>query len=216
MVSKSFPYSLISSAYDFKTEETDPSFLSVAPKSTHHQTYTKFLQHTKTQKHIFAKYKHTSSFTMTNLYRTDLSRIPRYLHNHDPIKQYFCLLPHNDTSRPRIVTQEYLVHTVDFLLPCNIPTQIVKPLTVTKHVVSSPLDDKDTSYYAVLSKQSHFYNELFFNSAKVISSMLQTENKSEYRPPPIERTSPIRNTAKKLSSILNNRTLRDITQLLDT
>ena len=28
------------------------------------------------------------------------------------------------------------------LLPCNIPTQIVKPLTVIKHLVASPLDDK--------------------------------------------------------------------------
>ena len=28
-------------------------------------------------------------------------------------------------------------------LPCDIPTQIVKPLTVIKHLVSSPLDDED-------------------------------------------------------------------------
>ena len=45
--------------------------------------------------------------------------------------------------------------------------------------------------------------------------MLQTDNKSEHKPPPIEHTSPFRNTPKKPSSILNNPTLRDITQLLD-
>ena len=30
-----------------KTDESEPSFLSVSQKATHHQTYTKFLQHTK-------------------------------------------------------------------------------------------------------------------------------------------------------------------------
>ena len=92
---------------------------------------------------------------MTNLYTIDHSRIPGYLRNYDPNKQYFYLLTQNDTSRPRIVPQNYLVHIDDLLLPCNIPTQIVKPLTVIKHLVLSPLDDKDTSYYTVPSKQSH-------------------------------------------------------------
>ena len=45
--------------------------------------------------------------------------------------------------------------------------------------------------------------------------MVQTENKSEHKPPLLEHTSPIRTTFDKLSSILNSRTLRDITQLLD-
>ena len=31
------------SIYDLKTDESDPSFLSIAQKATHHQTYTKFL-----------------------------------------------------------------------------------------------------------------------------------------------------------------------------
>ena len=82
-------------------------------------------------------------------------------------------------------------------------------------VVSSPLDDKDTSDYTALSKQFHDYNELLFISAEVFFCLVQTENNSEHKPPPIEHTSPIRNTSEKLSSILNNRTLRDITQLLD-
>ena len=34
------------SIYDLKTDESDPSFLSVSQKATHHQTYTKFLQYT--------------------------------------------------------------------------------------------------------------------------------------------------------------------------
>ena len=42
---------------------------------------------------------------MTNLYTIDHSKITGYLRNYDPIKQYFCLLPHNDTSRPLIVPQ---------------------------------------------------------------------------------------------------------------
>ena len=112
---------------------------------------------------------------MTNLYTIDHSKIIGYLRNYDPIKQYFCLLPHNDTSRPLIVPQEYLIHFDDFLLPCNIPTQIVKPLTVIKHLVSTPLDNKDTSHYTALYKQSYSYNELLFIAAKVISYMVQAE-----------------------------------------
>ena len=90
---------------------------------------------------------------MTNIYTLDQSRITGYLRKYNPIKQYFCLLPYNDTSRPLIVPQEYLMHFDDFLLPCNIPTQIVKPLTVIKQLVSSPLDDKDKSFYTALSSK---------------------------------------------------------------
>ena len=131
------------SIYDLKTDESDPSFLSVSQKATHHQTYTKFLQYTKPQNHIFVNHKYTSPFTMTNMYTLDHSCITGYLRNYDPIKQYFCLLPYNNTSRPLIVPQEYLIHYDDFLLPWNIPTQIVKPLTFIKQLVSSPLDDKE-------------------------------------------------------------------------
>ena len=100
------------------------------------------------------------------------------------------------------------------LLPCNIPTTIVKPFTVINYLVFSPLDDKDKSYYTALSKQSHSYDELLFISAEIISYMVQTENKAEHKPL-VEQTAPICTTSDKLSSILNNRTLRDITQLLD-
>ena len=82
---------------------------------------------------------------MTKLYTIDHARITGYLRNYDAIKQYFCLLPFNDTSRLLIVPQENRIHFDDFLLPCKIPTQIVKPLTVIKHLVYSPLDDKDKS-----------------------------------------------------------------------
>ena len=57
---------------------------------------------------------------MTNLYTIDHSKITEYLRNYDPIKQEFCLIPHNDTSRPLRVPQEYLVHSDYFsvaLLP---------------------------------------------------------------------------------------------------
>ena len=211
------------SKFDLKTDENDPSFLSTAQKATHHLTYTRFLQHAKPQNYIFANYKYTSPLNMTNLYTIDHSKITGYLRNYDPIKQYFCLLPHNDTSRPLIVPQEYLIHFDDFLLPCNIPTQIVKPLTVIKHLVSSPLDDKDISSYTALSKQSHSYNELLFIAAKTISYMVQTEQNytvqterktcyNQKSPPksPIKQT-----TSEKLSNILNNRTLKDLTQMLD-
>ena len=199
------------SIYDLKTDESDPSFLSIAQKATHHQTYTKFLQYTKPQNHIFVNYKYTSPFTMTNMYILDHSCITGYLRNYDPIKQYFCLLPYNNTSRPLIVPQEYLIHYDDFLLPCNIPTQIAKPLTVIKHLVSSPLDDKDRTYYTALYKQTYSYNELLFISAKTISFMVQAEQKTEHK----SHASPIKNAPDKLSSVLNNRTLRDITNLLE-
>ena len=45
--------------------------------------------------------------------------------------------------------------------------------------------------------------------------MVQTEHKAEHKPPHIEHTSPIRKTPEKLSSVLNNCTLHDITHLLD-
>ena len=108
------------SIYDLKTDECDPSFISVAQKVCHHQTYTKFLQHSKPQNYIFVNCKYTSPFTMTNLYTIYHARITGYIRNYDPIKQYFCLLPFNDTSHPLIVPQEYLIHFDDFLLPCNI------------------------------------------------------------------------------------------------
>ena len=152
---------------------------------------------------------------MTNLYIIDHSQITGYLRKYDPIKLYFCLLPHNDTSRPLIVPQENLIHFDKFLLPYNMPKQIVKHLAVIKQLVSSPLTDKDTSYYTALSQQSHSYNELLFISAKVISFMVQAEDKSAHKPPHIEQTSPICNTPTKLSSVIQNPTIQDITQLLD-
>ena len=193
------------SKYDLKTDESE------SQKTTHHQTYTKFLQPTKPKNYIFANDNYTSPYTMANMYTLDQSCITGYLQNYDPIKQYFCLLPYNNTSRPLIVPQEYLIHFDDFLLPCNIPTQMVKPLTVIKHLGSSLLDDKDKSYYTALYKQSHSYKELLFISAKTISFMVQDEHKTEHK----SHTSPIRNTPDKLSSVLNNRTPRDITNLLD-
>ena len=78
------------SIYDLKTDESDPSFLSISQKATHHQTYTKFLQYTKPQNHIFVNYKYTSPFTMTNMYTLDHFCIAGYLRNYDPMKQYFC------------------------------------------------------------------------------------------------------------------------------
>ena len=197
------------SVYDLKTDDSDPSFLSAAQKDTHHLTYTRFLQHSKPQNYIFANYKYTSPFTMTHLYTIDHSKIIGYLRNYDPIKQYYCLLPHNNTSRPLIIPQEYLIHYDDLLLPSNIPTQIVKPLTVIKHLVSSPLDDRDTSYYTALLKQSYSYNELLFISAKTISYMVQADQQSKP-----EQKSPIK-TSDKISTMLNLRTLKDLTQMLD-
>ena len=199
------------SLYDLKTDESDPSFLSVSQKATHHQAYTKFLQHTIPKKHFFVNYKCTSPFTMTNMYTLNHSCLTGYLRNYDPIKQYYCLLPCNNTSRPLIVPQEYLIHFDDFLLPCNVPTQIVKPLTVIKHLVSSPRDDKDKTYYTALYKQTYSYNELLFIAAKTISFMVQAEQKSEHKLP----SSPIKNSPDKLSSVLNNQTLREMTNLLD-
>ena len=101
------------SIYDLKTNETDPSFLSVSQKATHNQTYTKLLQHTKPKNYNFVNYKYTSPFTMTNMHTLDHSCITGYLRNYDPIKQYYCLLPYNNTSRPLIVPQENLIHFDD-------------------------------------------------------------------------------------------------------
>ena len=170
--------------YHLKTDESDPSFLTLSQKATHHQTYTKFLQQTKPQNYLFVNYKYTSPFNMTHSFTIDYSRITGSLRNYDPIKQYSSLIPYNDTSRPLIVAQEYLIHFDVFLLLCNIPTQNVKPLTVIKHLVSSPLDDKDKSYYTALAIQSYSYNELLFISVKVVLYMVQSEQKAVHKPPP--------------------------------
>ena len=131
---------------------------------------------------------------MTNLYTLDHSCITGYLQNYDPIEQYFCLLPYNKTSRSLIVPQEYLVHFDDFWLPCTISTQIVKTLNVIKLLVSSPLDDKDKTYYTALYKQTYSYNELLFIAAKTISFMVQAEQKTEHK----THSSPIKNTPDQL------------------
>ena len=81
------------SIYDLKTDESDPSFLSVAQKVCHHQTDTKFLPHSKPQNYIFVNYKYTSPYTMANLYTIDHSRITGYLRNYDPKNNTFvCFL----------------------------------------------------------------------------------------------------------------------------
>ena len=106
------------SIYDLKTDESDPFFLSLSQKASHHQTHN-FFQHTKLQNYLFVNYKYTSPFNMTHLYTIDHACITGPLRNHDPIKQYLCLLPYNDTSRPLIVPQEDLIHSDDLPLPCN-------------------------------------------------------------------------------------------------
>ena len=84
--------------YDLKSDESDPSFLSLSQQTSHHQTYAIFLQHTKPQNNHFVNYKYTSPFNKTHLYTVDHSRITGYLSNYDPTKQNFCLLPYNDSS----------------------------------------------------------------------------------------------------------------------
>ena len=64
--------------YSLKRDEPDPTFLSILRNVTHRQTNTKFLQHKKPQNYFFANYKYTS-FTMTNLYTIDHSKITGYL-----------------------------------------------------------------------------------------------------------------------------------------
>ena len=75
---KIFPFQfnfLRPSIYDLKTDESDPSFLTLSQKASHHQTYTKFLQHTKPQNYVFVNYKYTSPFNMTHLYTIEHARI---------------------------------------------------------------------------------------------------------------------------------------------
>ena len=83
-------------------------------KLSPHQTYTKFLQYTKPQNHIFVNYKNTSPFTMTNMYTLGHSCITGYLRNYDPIKQYSCLLPYNSFS---LLTNSLLEHSSTFRSP---------------------------------------------------------------------------------------------------
>ena len=150
----------------------------------------------------------------THLYTIDHSRITGSLRNYDPIKQYFCLLPYTNTSRSIIVPQDYLIHFDDFLLPCNVPTIIAKSLTVMKHLVSAPFNDKEKSYYTVISKQAYSYNELMFISAKIIAFMVNTEkakSETQYTTPEHYTPKPPTTTTDKLNNVLTSRTLRDLT-----
>ena len=206
------------SIYDLKTEEDDPSFLSLSQQTTPHTTYTTFLKHQKPKNYISVNYIYTSPFNTTHLYTIDHSRITGYIRNYDPIKQYFCLLPYNDTSRPVIVPQEHLIHFEDFLLPCNVLTIIPKPLTVIKHFVSTPLTDKEKSFYTALSKQSYSYKELLFIPAKVIAFMVKAEkarSETQYTNPEQYTPKPPTTTTDKLNNVLTSRTLRDLTYKLD-
>ena len=142
---------LPSSIYDLKTDESDPSFLSVSQKATHHQTYTKFLQHTQ----YFVNYKYLSPFKMTNMYTLDHSCITGYLRNYDPIKQYYCLLPKNNTSRPLIVPQEYLIHFDNFL-------SVLRPMTKIKHIIqlSTNRHTPIMNFYLLQPKQFRLWYNL--------------------------------------------------------
>ena len=151
---------------------------------------------------------------MTHLYTNDHSRITSYLRNYDPKKQNFCLLSYNDTSRPIIVPQEYLIHFDDFLLPCNVPTIIAKPLTAIKHLVSALLNDKEESYFTALSKQVDSSNELLFISAKVITFMVKAEKAislQQYTTPEQYTPKQPTTTTGKPNKVLTSRTLRDLT-----
>ena len=152
---------------------------------------------------------------MTHPYTIDHSRITGYLRNYDPIKQYFCLLPYNDTSRPISVPQEYLIHFDDFLLPCYLPTIIAKSLTVITHLVSAPLNDKEESYYTALSKQAY---ELMFISAKIIAFIVKAgkaKSETQYTTPDQYTPKQPTTTTDKLNKVLTSRTLRDLTYKLD-
>ena len=154
---------------------------------------------------------------MTHLYTIDHYRITGYLRNCDPIKQYFCLLPYNDTSRPIINPQEYLIHFDDFLLLCNVPTIIAKPLTVVKHLVSALLNDKEKSYYTALSKQAYSYNELLFISAEIIAFRVKAEKAksgTQYTTPEQYTPKQPTTTTDKLNNVFTSRTLRDLTYKL--
>ena len=207
---------LKTSTYYLKTDEDEPSFFSSSQKTFRHNTYVTFLKHQKLKNYSLVNYQYTSPYTMTHLYTIDHSRITGYLRNYDPIKQYFCLLPYNDISKPIIVPQEYLIHFDDFLLPCNVSTIIAKRLTVI--LVSVPLNDKKKFYYTALSKHACSYNELMFISAKIIAVMVKAEKAksgTQYTSPEQYTSKQRTTTTDKLNNVLTSRTLRDLTYKLD-
>ena len=103
-------------------------------------------------------------------------------------------------------------------MPRNVPTIIAKPLTVIKHLVASPLTDKEKSYYTAISKQAYSYNEQLFISAKVITFMIKAEKAKsgkQYTTPEQYTPKQSTNTTDKLNNVLTSRTLRDLTYKLD-
>ena len=126
------------SLFDLKTDENHSSFLSTCQEAYHHSTQTTFLKDKKPK---------TSKlhFHQLNIHITIYHDQFIYVRNYDPIRQYFCLLPYNHTSRTLIVSQEQLVHFDDFLLHCNVPTTIVKP----------PVSSNNLCPFLLMIKESH-------------------------------------------------------------
>ena len=73
--------------------------------------------------------------------------------------------------RPLVVPQKHLIHFDNYIASLYYTIPSFKPLTLVKHLVSAPLDDKDNSYTA-LSEQFYSYSELLFFSLKNLPFMV--------------------------------------------
>ena len=81
---------------------------------------------------------------MINMFTVDHSRITGYLPKNDSIKQYFCLLPFNDTSRHLLYLKNILYLSMIFVALQHSYSNC-ETLTVFEHLICCPLDDKDES-----------------------------------------------------------------------
>ena len=91
-------------------------------------------------------------------------------------------------------------------------------MTVIKHLVLAPLNDKEKSIYTALSKQAYSNNELMSIPAKIIAFMIKAEKancETQYTTPEQYTPKQPTTTTDKLNNVLTSRTLRDLTYKLE-
>ena len=99
----------------------------------------------------------------------------------DPLKQSFLFLPNENTKRPNIVPQEYLILNDDSLLQEDIPRGISDPLPPIQPIASKPLGDCEKSHYYAIAKKGYSNNEILFIISHLIPILTKWNIKEHKR-----------------------------------
>ena len=169
------------SPYDLRTEEIDANFLLCQIKKAYHITYQKFLKHKEPEDYLFFYSKYTSPFTLNSDYLRDHTKIKGKLRIYEPLKQSFLFFPSDNSKRPTIVPQEYLILNDDSLLQEDIPKSISVLLPPIQPIASQPLGDCGKFYYYAIAKKGYSNNELLFIISHLFSILTKGNIKEHKR-----------------------------------